>query len=53
MANSNFENIIKSYLDKRAQNDSLFAQAYQKAGKSIKRQDAMLWEGQNCELING
>ena len=37
MANSNFENIIKSYLDKRAQDDSLFAQAYQKAGKSIKK----------------
>lgn len=30
-----FKNVIKSYLDKRAQEDSLFAEAYSKPDKSI------------------
>ena len=36
MQNSNFESTIKSYLDKRSEEDSLFAKAYAKAGKTIK-----------------
>lgn len=31
-----FENTIKNYLDSRAKEDSLFAEAYKKANKSIK-----------------
>ena len=31
-----FQDIIKAYLDKRAANDSQFAEAYKKKGKSIK-----------------
>ncbi len=31
-----FENTIKNYLDDRAKEDSLFAEAYKKANKSIK-----------------
>lgn len=31
-----FENAIKSYLDKRAETDSLFAQSYAKENKNIK-----------------
>ena len=33
---NNFETTIKNYLDSRAQTDSLFAEAYRKANKSIK-----------------
>lgn len=33
---SNLENTIKGYLDKRAEEDSLFAESYKKPGKSIK-----------------
>lgn len=33
---NNFENTIKVYLDKRAGEDSLFAESYKKPGKSIK-----------------
>lgn len=36
MQNSNFESTIKSYLDKRSEEDNLFAKAYAKAGKTIK-----------------
>lgn len=36
MATTAFETIIKNYLDSRAQTDSLFAEAYRKANKSIK-----------------
>lgn len=33
---NNFESTIKRYLDKRSEEDSLFAKAYAKAGKTIK-----------------
>ena len=33
---SNLENTIKGYLDKRAEEDPLFAESYKKPGKSIK-----------------
>ena len=36
MATTAFETIIKNDLDSRAQTDSLFAEAYRKANKSIK-----------------
>lgn len=36
MANAGFEQIIKNYLDNRSKEDSLFALAYAKAGKTIK-----------------
>lgn len=36
MATTNFETAIKNYLDNRAQTDSLFAETYRKANKSIK-----------------
>ena len=36
MATTAFETTIKNYLDSRAQTDSLFAEAYRKANKSIK-----------------
>lgn len=36
MINTNFESTIKRYLDKRSEEDSLFAKAYAKAGKTIK-----------------
>lgn len=36
MANAGFEQIIKNYLDNRSKEDSLFAKAYAKAGKTIK-----------------
>ena len=36
MVSNNFEETIKSYLDKRSEEDSLFARAYAKAGKTIK-----------------
>ena len=36
MANSSFENAIKSYLDNRAKTDSLFAETYKKANKTLK-----------------
>lgn len=34
--NNNFETTIKNYLDRRAREDSLFAETYKKANKSIK-----------------
>ena len=34
--NNNFETVIKDYLDNRAREDSLFAETYKKANKSIK-----------------
>lgn len=34
-ASKSFQDTIKAYLDKRAQEDSLFAQSYAKEGKSI------------------
>lgn len=36
MANQIFETTIKNYLDNRAREDSLFAETYKKANKSIK-----------------
>ena len=36
MATTAFETTIKNYLDNRAQTDSLFAETYRKANKSIK-----------------
>lgn len=36
MANTSFENAIRSYLEDRAKADSLFAETYKKEGKSIK-----------------
>lgn len=36
MANQIFEKTIKNYLDNRAREDSLFAETYKKANKSIK-----------------
>lgn len=33
---NNFETVIKNYLDNRAREDSLFAETYRKANKSIK-----------------
>lgn len=36
MANTSFENAIRSYLEDRAKTDSLFAETYNKEGKSIK-----------------
>lgn len=36
MANQTFETTIKNYLDNRAREDSLFAETYKKANKSIK-----------------
>lgn len=36
MVNESFETVIKSFLDKRSEEDSLFAKAYAKAGKTIK-----------------
>ena len=36
MANKSFENAIKSYLDNRAKTDSLFAETYKKANKTLK-----------------
>lgn len=33
---NNFETVIKNYLDNRAREDSLFAETYKKADKSIK-----------------
>ena len=41
---NNFENTIKAYLDKRAGEDSLFAESYKKPGKSIK---------ECCDYITG
>lgn len=35
MSNNNFQNTIKAYLDKRAEEDSLFAVAYTKENKNI------------------
>ena len=34
MANTSFENAIRSYLEDRAKADSLFAETYKKEGKS-------------------
>lgn len=34
-ANNAFKEMIKAYLDKRAQEDELFAKAYAKEGKSL------------------
>lgn len=36
MVNNSFENAIKSYLDNRAKTDSLFAETYKKANKTLK-----------------
>lgn len=36
MVNESFETVIKSFLDKRSEEDGLFAKAYAKAGKTIK-----------------
>ena len=36
MATTSFETTIKNYLDNRAREDSLFAETYKKANKSIK-----------------
>lgn len=36
MSNPNFEMAIRTYLDNRAKEDSLFAETYKKANKSIK-----------------
>lgn len=41
---SNLENTIKGYLDKRAEEDPLFAESYKKPGKSIK---------ECCDYITG
>ena len=34
--NNNFETVIKDYLDRRAGEDSLFAETYRKPGKTLK-----------------
>lgn len=36
MSTTTFETVIKDYLDNRAREDSLFAETYKKANKSIK-----------------
>ena len=36
MSTTTFETTIKNYLDNRAREDSLFAETYKKANKSIK-----------------
>lgn len=48
-----FEQAIKTYLDKRAKEDALFAETYQKEGKSIKECCKYIMQEARKEAKNG